>query len=264
MTRLHRSGGASAPYPRRARRRPRRRRHHRWIRRELHRFGRQPRQHLQTGTLVIGNSPSTALLTLTGMKPGDDRELDRRHHEHRLAGRRLRAQDGQRDRLLGALGPDAAGRPRLRRLDLHAPPTARPARPRSTPAPSAASQTRRSATTPAASSTATSSRPRFRRAQRHLPGPDGLRRLRLVGHPVLSHREPTAREGPAVSGGRPSRGLLRSRALEEAPMSLSATLPLARRGFGILLTPPRADPRPRRPRAGASSASSATSSPAAR
>ena len=37
---------ASAPHPRRARRDPRRRWHHRRLRRELHRFGRQPRQRL--------------------------------------------------------------------------------------------------------------------------------------------------------------------------------------------------------------------------
>ena len=37
-----------------------------------------------TGTLVIANSPSTAILSATGLKPGDSSTRDRRHHEHRL------------------------------------------------------------------------------------------------------------------------------------------------------------------------------------
>ena len=80
-----------------------------------------PGNAFSTGTLVIANSPSTALLTMSGMKPGDAVELDRRHHEHRLAGRRLRPQDGQPDRVLGPAGPDAADRARLRRLDRQRP-----------------------------------------------------------------------------------------------------------------------------------------------
>ena len=168
------------------------------------------------------------------MKPGDDRELDRRHHEHRLAGRRLRAQDGQRDRLGDAPRPDAADRARLRRLE-------RPPRPTARSAPSVYSGTVSGLT----NSLARQLRRRHQAPlqvhghdaaehERHVPGPHGRRRLRLVGHPVLvtgTH----VREGSAVSGGRALPWVLHCALSKEAPMSLSSTLPLARRGFGVLL-----------------------------
>jgi hypothetical protein len=195
------SGGASAPYPRRARRRPRRRRHHCRLWCELHRVGRQPRQRLQH------RHPRHRQLAEHGA-PERHRhearrhlELDRRHHEHRLAGRRLRPEDRQPDRLYGAPEPAAGDGARLRRVDHHRPRLRERhhlevQRHGHRPHQRVARQLRRRHQAPLQVHGHAAVEHR-----RHLPGQDGRRRLRLVGHPVLFTGTHT-REGSAVSGGR--------------------------------------------------------------
>ena len=209
-----------------------------------------PGNAFSTGTLVIANSPSTALLSVTGMKPGDSPSstVDITNTGSLAGDFALKtANPTGYTALLGQLAADGA---RLRRLDDHRPRLRDRHDVRLQRHGQRPHQRRRSATTPAASSTATSSRPRCRRAP---TTPSRARRPASTSPgrpPSPSHRDPHAgRLGrvrrPRLPVGPPLRALEGAHhvALRDPPARPPwLRHPACRR---------RPDPRPRRPRAGA-------------
>ena len=160
-----------------------------------------PGNAFSTGTLVIANSPSTALLSVTGMKPGDSPSstVDITNTGS-LAG----------DFVLKTANPTGyaalLSQLQVTVLDCGAWTTTAPDCVTGTtskysgtvtrPHQRGARQLRRRHQAPLQDHGHAADEHR-----RHLPGQDGRRRLRLVGHPVLVTGTHT-REGSAVSGGR--------------------------------------------------------------